>query len=42
MDTQGFEQEVFTGGLEVHNEIKVLQSEIGIERIYDGVAGWSD
>ena len=42
MDTQGFDQEVFAGGLEVHNEISGFQSEVGIRRIYDGVAGWSD
>ena len=42
MDTQGFDQEVFAGALEVHNEICGFQSEVGIKRIYDGVAGWSD
>ena len=42
MDTQGFDQEVFAGALEVHDEIFGFQSEIGIKRIYDGVAGWSD
>ena len=42
MDTQGFDQEVFAGALEIHNEICGFQSEVGIKRIYDGVAGWSD
>ena len=42
MDTQGFAQEVFAGALEIHNEICGFQSEVGIKRIYDGVAGWSD
>ena len=42
MDTQGFDQEVFAGALDVHNEISGFKSEIGIKRIYDDVAGWSD
>ena len=31
MDTQGFDQEVFAGALEVHNEICGFQSEVGIK-----------
>jgi FkbM family methyltransferase len=42
MDTQGYDLEVLEGSADTLPRIKVLQSEVSVQPIYDGMVHWTD
>ena len=41
-DTQGFDLEVFDGASGIHSELAGVQCELAVQRLYEGVAPWTE